>query len=198
MKGNAAIHYLKYQMGLEKPQTQTTEKERLAISKYASDALLGVEIGVFEGVNTIAISNAMPPNGKLFGIDPFFKGRFGVCYHEQIARNGIAKNKLKHKVELLRMFSFDAVDKVPNELDFIFIDGDHSYEGFIRDWNDWSPKLKSNGIIALHDTAVPLHDNTVSQLGSYKYFQENIKNDKKFELIETVDSLSVMRKASQL
>ena len=194
MKGNALMHYAKYFFGIDKPETQTTPDERKAISKYATNALVAVEIGVYEGVNTITIASTMHPQGRLIGIDPFFKGRLGICYHEKIARHAISKSKLKPTIKLLPLFSYDAVNEVENEIDFIFIDGDHSYDGFVRDWNDWSAKVKPNGIIALHDTAEPAHDATVKNLGSYKYFNEYVKTDARFEIIETVDSLNILKR----
>ncbi|MBL7703049.1 MAG: class I SAM-dependent methyltransferase [Ferruginibacter sp.] len=194
MKGNALIHYVKYFLGMDKPETQTTAKERGAIKKYAAGSRHAVEIGVFEGVNTVTIAAAMHPEGKLIGIDPFFKGRLGICYHEKIARKGISKAKLNEKVKLLPVFSYDAVHEIPGDIDFIFIDGDHSYDGFTRDWNDWSGKVKTGGIIALHDTAEPPHDSSVKELGSYKYFNDQVRSDKRFEIIETVDSLNVLKR----
>ena len=194
MKGNALIHYIKYLLGIEKPETQTTANERKAIKKYATNAMLAVEIGVFEGVNTVIIAEALHPEGKLFGIDPFFKGRLGICYHEKITRNAISRGRLQHKIKLLSLLSYNAVDEVTESIDFIFIDGDHTYDGFIRDWNDWSGKVKTNGIIALHDTAEPAHDPSVKNLGSYRYFNEHVKSDNRFQVIETVDSLNVLKK----
>ena len=37
------------------------------------------------------------------------------------------------------------------ELDFIYIDGDHRYEGVLADLNGWRPKLREGGIMAGHD-----------------------------------------------
>jgi hypothetical protein len=37
------------------------------------------------------------------------------------------------------------------ELDFLFIDGDHSYEGAKSDYEKYSPLVKSGGVIAFHD-----------------------------------------------
>ena len=122
MKGNALIHYIKYLLGIEKPETQTTANERKAIKKYATNAMLAVEIGVFEGVNTVIIAEALHPEGKLFGIDPFFKGRLGICYHEKITRNAISRGRLQHKIKLLSLLSYNAVDEVTESIDFIFID----------------------------------------------------------------------------
>jgi predicted O-methyltransferase YrrM len=36
-------------------------------------------------------------------------------------------------------------------IDFLFIDGDHRYTGIKRDWKLYSPLVKENGIVALHD-----------------------------------------------
>lgn len=38
------------------------------------------------------------------------------------------------------------------KFDFIFIDGDHTYQGVKDDFDRWGLMLKSNGIVAFHDT----------------------------------------------
>jgi len=38
--------------------------------------------------------------------------------------------------------------------DFLFIDGDHTYEGVKQDWEDYSPFLKKGGIAVFHDTVI--------------------------------------------
>lgn len=196
MRGNAVIHYIKYRLGLDQQATQTTENERNLLSHYAKAAGVAVEIGVFEGKNTITIASAMASNGKLYGIDPFFKGKAGVCYHELITRHAIKKRKLSERVVLIPKFSYDAADFVPDNIDFIFIDGDHSFEGIARDWKDWSSKVRKGGIIALHDTSIPPHDQTVGRLGSYKYFQEMIKHDGRFVVADTVDSMNILKRVA--
>jgi predicted O-methyltransferase YrrM len=41
------------------------------------------------------------------------------------------------------------------QLDFLFIDGDHSYEGVRRDFEDYGPLVRPGGLIGLHDIAPP-------------------------------------------
>lgn len=36
--------------------------------------------------------------------------------------------------------------------DFVFIDGDHTYEGVRADWLAWSPLVRPGGLVAFHDT----------------------------------------------
>jgi Methyltransferase domain len=39
-------------------------------------------------------------------------------------------------------------------IDFLSIDGDHSYEGVSRDWQEWTRHLASGGAVALHDARI--------------------------------------------
>lgn len=39
------------------------------------------------------------------------------------------------------------------EIDFLFIDGDHSYEGVKADYERYSPLVKVGGLVGFHDTA---------------------------------------------
>lgn len=189
-------NFLKYIFGLYEPFTQTTEKEREAVAKYASGKRSAIEIGVFEGVNTVIVGQHIDPSAKVYGIDPFFKGRLGLCYHEYIARINIRRHKVGNKVILIAKLSADAVRDTPAEADFIFIDGDHSYNGIKNDWELYSKKIVPGGIIALHDTSVPDFDPGRRSLESIRFFEEVIKYDNDFERLETVDSLNVLRKKS--
>lgn len=47
------------------------------------------------------------------------------------------------------------VDVVRDELgtiDFLFVDGDHTYEGVRADWLAWSPLVRPGGLVAFHDS----------------------------------------------
>jgi len=44
-----------------------------------------------------------------------------------------------------------AINYVDESLDFVFLDGDHSYDSIKKDICAWLPKVKKNGIIAGHD-----------------------------------------------
>lgn len=47
----------------------------------------------------------------------------------------------------------DQVNSIFNntKIDFVFIDGDHTYEGVRRDYEMYSPLVKKGGIVAFHD-----------------------------------------------
>ena len=70
------------------------------------------------------------------------------------------------------------------KLDFLFIDGDHTYEGAKRDFDLYKQLVRSGGIIALHDIAVhPMNPtckvdvlwNEIIQKYQYKEFIESSK-----------------------
>lgn len=57
-----------------------------------------------------------------------------------------ADSRREDTVELVR----EAIDG--RAIDFLFIDGDHSYEGVKRDFELYRPLVADGGLIALHDT----------------------------------------------
>lgn len=44
------------------------------------------------------------------------------------------------------------IDQAEGPFDAAFIDGDHSYEGVRADWLNYSPLIRSGGLVAFHDT----------------------------------------------
>lgn len=194
MIGKTFLHVIKCILQIDLPSSQTSDAERILLKTYANGAIHAAEIGVFEGLNTANIAKVLSKNGTLYGIDPFFKGKLGVSYGKIIAVFFLIRSGVLNRVKLIDKFSFDAVNDVPDQLDFIFIDGDHSYEGIRRDWEDWSVKLRLGGFIALHDTSIPTFNLDIAKLGSYQFYQEHIQFDKNFKLIASVDSLNVLMK----
>jgi len=54
-------------------------------------------------------------------------------------------------VKIIKKTSLDASKSINNELDFVFIDGDHDYEHVLQDIEIWSKKIKKGGLIIGHD-----------------------------------------------
>jgi predicted O-methyltransferase YrrM len=44
-------------------------------------------------------------------------------------------------------------------LDFLFIDGDHTYKGVKEDFEMYSPLVRKGGVIAFHDITKHPHSN---------------------------------------
>lgn len=60
---------------------------------------------------------------------------------------------LKEKVVVHQGYTTDVAAAWPKNLkiDLLFIDADHKYEAVRADWLNWSPLVKTGGIIAFHD-----------------------------------------------
>jgi predicted O-methyltransferase YrrM len=79
----------------------------------------------------------------------------------------------------------------------VFIDGDHSYEGLKADWEGWSRLIAPGGIIALHDSrSTP--DRPIDDWGSARFTRDVIEPDPNFQIVEAVDSLTVLQRRHQV
>ncbi|MBL0358827.1 MAG: class I SAM-dependent methyltransferase [Chitinophagaceae bacterium] len=197
MRGSAFFHFVKFFIGNEKAYTQTTPSEMALIKKYAAQKKYAVEIGVYEAVNTVAIAGALEKDAVFYAIDPFFKSKLGFCYYKWITYLNLYRNKVLKKVTVTEAYSYAVADKINNTIDFIFIDGDHSYEGLQKDWELYSPKIVAGGYMLLHDTTVPDFDPWRANLGSIPFFKEVVSIDPRFRLVETVDSLNVLQRVAE-
>jgi predicted O-methyltransferase YrrM len=78
-------------------------------------------------------------------------------------------------------------------VDLIFIDGDHSYEGLVRDWQAWSPRVAQGGVVCLHDSrSTP--ERRIDDAGSVAATAAVVRKDPDFELAEEIDSLTIVRR----
>lgn len=116
----------------------------------------GLEIGCAEGTTTEFLLRELPQL-TLWSIDP---------YEDYVDWNGNNLNKLNEKFittmnnlkiyndrfKLIRKYSDDAIkDFEDNFLDFIFIDGLHTYEQVKKDCENFYSKVKSGGLFSGHD-----------------------------------------------
>jgi hypothetical protein len=197
MFGKTLIHTCKYFLGLEEANTQVSDDERKILGSIAKESKQVLEIGVFEGHTTKLLATSMS-NGVVWAVDPFFGGRLGIKYGLLITQQQIRQARRINpdvSINLVKDFSYNlAQDKSITDFDLIFIDGDHSLEGIQRDYIDWADRVKKDGYLALHDTKVPSYNPNVAKLGSFKYFESDIKFDSRFKIVDQVDSLSILQR----
>lgn len=74
------------------------------------------------------------------------------------------KNKYGDRVIFIRKFSTDAINDIPNEIDFLYIDGNHRYSYVLKDLIGFYPKVKKNGCI-VGDDAVDTDNFTRNENG---------------------------------
>ena len=118
-----------------------------------------VEIGTDTGKLSDFILSCNP-TCTLYCIDPYLKYDDYVDSINNVTGDDLyneTKNKLinKHgnRVKFIRKFSHDAINDVPDNLDFVYIDGNHKYKYVYEDICDWYVKTKSGGIL-IGDDAV--------------------------------------------
>jgi predicted O-methyltransferase YrrM len=131
-----------------------------------------MEIGIYEGGTIGLWAQMMPAQGTLIGID--LKLSKGV--EERIR----LKMKPGQNLHLLELDSHSLETRMQltnilgeNRVDFLFIDGDHSYKGVRQDFEDYSPLVRPGGIVAFHDIIpyVPDHSGPEAESQSIEVSQ---------------------------
>jgi hypothetical protein len=114
----------------------------------------GAEIGVLVGRLHFNLLDRCP-DLNMIAVDSW-RDKSGSCtYPNQIANRAEFYERAScygSRVNILEKDSAEAASYVPDEsLDFVFIDGDHTYEACRRDILHWTPKVKQGGWILGHD-----------------------------------------------
>jgi predicted O-methyltransferase YrrM len=115
-----------------------------------------LEIGTALGGTLFLFTRAAPPEATIVTVD-MPGGPFGGGYprgHSPLLRSFARDSQ---KIHLVRgdSHSPSTLQKVTRLLggpaDFLFIDGDHTYDGVRADFEMYSPLVREGGLIALHD-----------------------------------------------
>jgi len=129
--------------------------------EQADDDSLFVEIGSYKGKSTAFMCVEIANSGKKIRfecIDPM-ELMGGYLNMPQDEKDGYSFEEFTQRLEsvkdyykLNRMTSNDAVKLYEDgSIDFLLIDGDHSYEGVYDDIVNYLPKMRSGGLIVGDD-----------------------------------------------
>lgn len=121
--------------------------------RFKTGAEVGVETGAY---SEILLKNN--PGLKLYSIDPWKAYNGFRDYTVQDKLDSLykeAKARLApYNCKIVRKFSQNAVkDFADNSLDFVYIDGNHSFLNIASDIIAWTKKVRVGGIISGHDYA---------------------------------------------
>jgi len=124
---------------------------------FGGKPLTGVEIGVLHGKNAERILKTLSIQ-KLYLIDPY-ELYIEVSGELSDTRNALQECKKKvskfgEKVKFIIKKSSEAVNEIPDDLDFVYIDGNHAYEFVKKDIELYYPKIKTGGVLGGHDFAL--------------------------------------------
>ncbi|UCE66725.1 MAG: class I SAM-dependent methyltransferase, partial [Candidatus Zixiibacteriota bacterium] len=147
-----------------------------------------LEIGTARGGTLFSFTRVVSSGAFIISLD-LPGGRYGGGYYwwkipifRSFALRGQKLHLIRadsHKQSSLRLIQEKIGDR---PLDFLFIDGDHSYEGVKQDFKMYGPLVRKGGIIAFHDI-VP---NTEDKSCGVDRFWSEIKS--LYEHTEIVDS----------
>lgn len=124
---------------------------------------VGIEIGTDGGTTTVHLLKQIPKL-TLHGIDPYipYIDWGGITFSWHDGKNSDSQDSYKSFMDKVAPFgeryihhkktSDEAVvDFADESMDFIFIDGLHTYEQVTKDCNNYYPKLKKGGLFCGHD-----------------------------------------------
>jgi hypothetical protein len=122
-----------------------------------------VEIGTYLGdFSEFILENSV--NSTLYCIDPYISyNTYDDALNNMVGDNQYqsAYNRLYSKygdrVKFIRKFSEEAVNDVPDQIDFLYIDGNHRYSYVCKDLELYYPKVKNDCYI-IGDDAVDIND----------------------------------------
>jgi predicted O-methyltransferase YrrM len=184
-------------LGFRRPVAQHSKAEGELLQRCAQRRRSVVELGVAEGGSAREIRESMDPNGTLHLVDPYTGRRpFGINMARIVARRLVGSTQ-GAAVEWLRATSVQAARGWDTDIDFLFLDADHSYDAVRRDWSEWSPHVVRGGVVALHDARVFPGGWTTADSGPVRFMSELTKEASGTWLIENaIDSLVVVRRRS--
>lgn len=130
-----------------------------------------VEIGTDDGSSTLPLLLGVGENGgHLWSVDP------APC---EGAKRVAAASGYQSCWTFLRHVSANAAEVIPDGLDLVLIDGDHTEQGVATDWRLYEPKVRPGGMLLFHD-----YCNRVDFPGISKLIDEEIRPQwEKYEVL---------------
>ena len=187
------------------------EDEGEALYKYALEASkLGpcFEIGSYCGKSTVYLGTACKENGSiLFALD-HHRGseehQIGEEYHDpdlfdkehavfdsfKEFRQTLKRANLENTVVPIVASSFVASRCWTIQLSMVFIDGGHSFESALNDYQSWACHVLPGGILAIHDI---FPDPADGGQAPYKIWKMALASGN-YEELEIVNTLGLLRR----
>lgn len=150
--------------GLFSIQSHLTDQERLTLFRLAgevadrhpADARI-VEIGAYVGASTTLFAAGLAGSGgTVTSIDTWNNDAMSEGQRDTFAAFEANTARFAPCVRPVRGWSTDrdVVTQVRDSaapIHLLFIDGDHSHEAVLADWETYAPMLAPNALIAMHD-----------------------------------------------
>ena len=115
-----------------------------------------VEVGTDQASFAVEFLSEWRGN-KLSCVDPYIAPmRKDTTREEDLLMAQERLSLFEGRWEIIRRPSTLACRDFQNQsLDFVYVDGDHTYASVVEDLNCWFPKIRDGGILAGHDIVMP-------------------------------------------
>lgn len=137
---------------------------RAALKKFGVTPIKMIEVGTFRGIHAQKMFETLEIE-KMYVVDPWEETESYRDNNPGATQSLLSKaeketdKRLKGKpVIKIKDFSDNAINKIKENVDFIYIDGDHSYKQAKKDMINYWGKLKPGGIMGGHDITNPYDD----------------------------------------
>jgi predicted O-methyltransferase YrrM len=132
-----------------------TIKERIAIYRLAKKKRTIVEIGSYLGASACCFGAALSGSGgQVFCIDTWKNDAMSEGGKDTFEEFSSNTAKFKHVIVPVRGLSTEVASilrEKAKDVDVLFIDGDHSYDGVRADWETYKGFLAPGSIVIFHD-----------------------------------------------
>jgi len=184
-------------LGLRPAFGQHTAAEHAALKRWAAGKSRLVEIGVAEGGSALGLREAMSADGTLWLIDPFHLSRRRSVNAMKRAAHRAVESCPNGQVVWLEEFSSDAATHWNDEIDFLFLDGDHAEAAVEGDWNAWSPFVVPGGVVAFHDARIFPRGWTQPDWGPVRVVERLFRGQPAsgWQIVQETDSLVVVQRS---
>ena len=174
--------------GLIRPNQNRSEILKLLKIIKEKNPKFILEIGTASGGTLFLLTKISTADAIIISID-LLEGNFGGGFPKwklPLYKSFASSNQ---KIFFIRANSHDKkvlmqVKRIlkGNKLDFLFIDGDHQYEGVKKDFEMYSPLVKKEGYIGFHD--IVFIDHPEDDYGVHEFWQQIKENYEYEEIVE--------------
>jgi predicted O-methyltransferase YrrM len=146
--------------------THLTHREKIALYRMIGNDLWMdkrpisiVEIGSYLGASSMWLAAGLRDNGltgTVYCIDTWNNDAMSEGTRDTMSEFLTNTQPLSAYIVPLQGLStnadiLDRLQRAAGSIDLLFIDGDHSHEGVVSDWEAYSPLLSNQSVVAMHD-----------------------------------------------
>lgn len=156
--------------------THLTVEERMFLFFAAMrlrEGFVAAEIGSYRGASTAFMAAAASlRGGHVHAVDTWMNDNMTDAGRDVFASFLENTARFRSRISIHRGKAEDLVGEVPDRLDALFIDGDHSFEGTLSALELYAGKVKPDGLLLMHDFERPEIQAALSAYGLNRPVEE--------------------------